>query len=149
MKTVLCFGTFDLLHPGHGHYFAQAEKLGDKVVVVVARDRTVLDVKGQLPSMNEDARLQAVAAHPCVDEAYLGNHDDKYRIVEEIKPDVILLGYDQQAFTDKLEDELERRDIDAEIRRAEALEPERYKSSLLREDTMPRVVDGDEDELPI
>lgn len=132
MKKVLCFGTFDLLHPGHANYFSQAQKLGDKVVVVVARDRTVLDVKGQLPSTNEDERLRAVAAHPSVDEAYLGNHDDKYRIVEEINPDVILLGYDQKAFTDNLESELIRRGVSAEIRRAEPFEPQRNKSSLLK-----------------
>lgn len=149
MKTVLCFGTFDLIHPGHSAYFEQAKKLGDRVAVIVARDRTVLDVKGQLPSMNEDARLEAVAAHPSVDEAYLGNHDDKYRIVEEIKPDIILLGYDQQAFTDQLENELERRGIFAEIRRAHAFEPHRYKSSLLRPLRLPASLNQDEDEFPV
>ncbi|HLC71304.1 MAG TPA: adenylyltransferase/cytidyltransferase family protein, partial [Candidatus Nanoarchaeia archaeon] len=38
MKTVMCFGTFDILHPGHLHYLQQAKKYGDYLMVVIARD---------------------------------------------------------------------------------------------------------------
>ncbi len=148
MSTVLCLGTFDLLHPGHEDYFRQAHALGDRVAVVVARDATVLAVKGQLPAMNEQERLEKVAAHPLVDEARLGYPGDKYRVVEEIKPDLILLGYDQQAFTDGLGDEMIKRGLQVEIQRAVPFEPHRWKSSLLRQELA--FADGaDEDALPL
>ena len=150
MKTVLCFGTFDGLHPGHESYFCQAKALGERVVVVVSRDATVLDVKGQLPARFEGDRVKAVASHPAVDEAKLGNPGDKYAVIEVVKPDIILLGYDQRAFTETLEQELVKRSITAEVRRAEPFEPNRYKSSLLRT-TLPEVglERDEEDALPL
>ena len=131
-KTVLCFGTFDLLHAGHEDYFRQAREHGDRLVVVVARDVTVVDVKGELPSMGEDERLRVVEEHALVDEAMLGHTDDKYRIIQEIQPDVICLGYDQEAFTDDLDIELTRRGLTATVVRCEPYFPDTFKSSLLR-----------------
>ncbi len=129
--TVLCFGTFDRLHPGHEDYFRQARELGGRVVVVVARDETVQEVKGRQPLQSEEVRLKAVAQHPLVSEARLGLPGDKYRIIEEIHPDIILLGYDQQAFTDSLEETLRARRISCMVKRATPYKPEIYKSSLL------------------
>lgn len=129
--TVLCFGTFDRLHPGHEDYFRQAKRFGDRVVVVVARDETVQAVKGHETMQPEQVRLEAVAQHPLVSEARLGLAGDKYRIIEEIRPDLILLGYDQQAFTESLQDILRSRGLSCTVMRAEPYKPEIYKSSLL------------------
>ena len=56
-----------------------------------------------------------------------------YAPVREYRPDVIALGYDQEAFVEGLErlvfDEL----LDIKIVRLEAYKPEKYKSSILRE----------------
>ena len=130
--TVMCFGTFDGLHPGHEDYFKQAREHGDKLVVVVARDNTVVDVKGNLPATNEAERLYKVQEHPLVDEAMLGYPDDKYRVIEEIQPDIICLGYDQEAFTDTLDVELTRRGLAASVIRCQPYFPDTYKTSLLR-----------------
>ncbi|MFA5935362.1 MAG: adenylyltransferase/cytidyltransferase family protein [Patescibacteria group bacterium] len=142
-KTVMCFGTFDRLHPGHEDYFRQAAAHGDRLVVVIARDATVVDVKGDLPSMNEDERLAAVQQHVLVDEAVLGQVEDKYRVIEEYVPDVICLGYDQETFTDTLDIELTRRGLAATVVRCEAYFPDAFKSSLLRG---ARVADADFEE---
>lgn len=130
--TVMCFGTFDGLHQGHDDYFRQSREQGDRLVVVVARDVTVVDVKGDLPATNEQDRLRAIQDHPLVDEGVLGYHDDKYRIIQEIQPDVICLGYDQEAFTDSLDVELARRGLAASVVRCEPFYPDTFKSSLLR-----------------
>lgn len=131
MSTVLVLGTFDGLHKGHEDYFRQAKEHGDRVVAVVARDRTVLDVKGQLPRIGEEARRRAVHDHALVDLALLGREGDKLDVVRELKPDVIVLGYDQEAFTDDLEDKLRARGLNCRVVRAEAYHPDVYKSSLL------------------
>jgi FAD synthetase len=140
VKTVMCFGTFDGLHPGHEDYFRQAREHGDRLIVVVARDATVVDVKGDLPSNNEQDRLMAVEDHALVDEAVLGHLDDKYRVIEEYQPDIICLGYDQETFTDTLDVELTRRGLAATVVRCEAYFPDTFKSSLLRG---ARVADDD------
>lgn len=133
MGTVLCFGTFDGLHPGHSDLFRQAREHGERLVVCVARDATVEEVKGRPPLFDEAARLAAVQSDPLVDEARLGYSDDRYRLIEEVAPDVIVLGYDQSAFTDGLSDALAGRGQTPTIVRAEPFHPDRYKSSLLND----------------
>lgn len=131
MTTVLCFGTFDGLHPGHEDYFRQARELGERVIVIVALDETVQAVKNHNPRLDQDQRQQVVNDHPLVDEALLGQPGDKYQVIEQVKPNIILLGYDQQAFIDRLETELTERGMKVDIRRASPYHPEEYKSSKL------------------
>jgi len=75
---VLASGTFDLLHFGHVRFLEEAKRAGDedaKLVVVVARDRTVVERKGERPVMSEDQRRALVEALRVVDEAILGFED--------------------------------------------------------------------------
>jgi FAD synthetase len=152
-KIVMCFGAFDGLHPGHEDYFRQAKEHGDELMVVVARDTTVVDVKGNLPERNEQDRLHTVMDHPLVDDARLGYPGDKYRIIEEVNPDIICLGYDQEAFTENLDAELARRGLSANIVRAEPFFPDQFKSSLLRgmreEEPSPEEAEYEENGLPL
>ncbi len=134
MKKVLVFGTFDGIHPGHENFFAQAAALGNELHAVIALDSTVRKVKQKQPRFSQTERKNMVENHPLVKAAYLGDPDDKYRIIETINPDIIALGYDQRAFTDQLESELKARGIHARIVRLEAYHPELYKTSKLREE---------------
>ena len=133
MKKVLVFGTFDILHPGHEYFLKKAKEHGDFLVAVVARDLTVKQVKKLMPDNNELERLKAVKKLDMVDDAVLGSMDsDKYKIIEKIKPDVICLGYDQKAFVDNLQAELEKRGLKPEIVRIDAYKPEEHKSSYYK-----------------
>lgn len=129
---VLAFGTYDILHPGHEYFLQSAKSLGDELFVVVARDDTVVGVKGKVPHNDEQQRLAAVKALPFVDGVVLGNPGDKYAIIEEIRPDIIALGYDQYTFVDALVDELNARGLNPKIVRLKSHEPDTYKSSKLR-----------------
>ncbi len=132
MSIVMCFGIFDGLHAGHEDYFKQAREHGDKLFVVVARDTTVLDLKGELPRINETDRLSAVGDHELVEEVFLLYAEDKYRIIEEIQPEIICLSDDQDLFSDDLDIELTRRGLATNVVRCTPYFPEEYKSSLLR-----------------
>ncbi len=133
MKKVLVFGTFDIFHKGHEFYLKQARKHGDILVVVVALDSTVKKVKGKLPVNNESKRLAKIQSLDYVDLAVLGNKQDKYAVIEELKPDVIVLGYDQGFFTALLKEELSKRGLNIDIIRIkESFKPEKYKSSKLK-----------------
>ncbi len=133
MKTVMCAGTFDIVHPGHLYFFSEAKKYGDRLVVVVARDSTSEKLKGKKPLHNEKERLEAVRSLEIVDKAVLGREGGIFDIVEEIKPDVICLGYDQKVQKQEVDDELKRRGIKAEVIRIGSYMPNIYKSSKLRE----------------
>ncbi len=99
----MVFGTFDILHPGHLFLFTEAKKLGDSLVVIVARDTTVQTVKNIQIQNNEKTRLKNIVDLNIADKVILGNIDDKYQVIREENPDTIALGYDQTAFTDNLE----------------------------------------------
>lgn len=92
---VMTTGVFDLLHPGHLHMLEEAKKLGDELVVVLARDESATREKHR-PITPEEHRRQMVEALKPVDRAVLGHKGDYYRIVTELKPDIIALGYDQK-----------------------------------------------------
>lgn len=132
MTKVLVFGSFDLIHPGHHYLFKEAKKLGKELFVVVARDSTIRKTKNHEPKFDENERLKHVQEISYVDKAVLGNPGDKYKIIETIKPDIIVLGYDQHIFTERLEEELDKRKLKAKIIRIQAHKPEIYKSSLLK-----------------
>jgi len=132
MKLVMCTGTFDTIHPGHLYYLSEAKKFGDKLIVVVARDETSEKFKGKKPSRNEKERLEQLRSLEIVDETVLGKPGNIFNIIEEIKPDVICLGYDQKVQKQELEDELRKRNIKAEVIRIGSYMPNVYKSSKIR-----------------
>lgn len=94
MKTVMATGVFDIIHLGHIFFLKESKKLGDELVVVVARDSTARK-NGKSPVMDETTRLAIVSELKPVDRAVLGHEGDIFRIVGEIKPEIITLGYDQ------------------------------------------------------
>ncbi len=131
-KKVLAFGTFDILHKGHEFYLKEARKHGDILNVVVARDSTVKQLKGEFPLNSESKRLSVIQALDYVDNAFLGYEKDKYKIIEELKPDIICIGYDQNSFTDNLEAILRDRGLTTKIIKFEkGFKPEIYKTSKL------------------
>lgn len=133
MKKVLVFGSFDLVHEGHKYFFREAKKLGDKLIVVVARDSTIREFKKHQPKFNEEERVNHIRDLELADEVKLGYDGDKWRIIEEIKPDIIALGYDQNSYTKGLKKGMKKRGLDIEIVRLKNYKPERYKSRLMKE----------------
>jgi FAD synthetase len=132
LKKVLVFGTFDLLHDGHKYFLEESKKLGDKLFVVVARDKTVGQIKGIIPKQNESERLKNVEKTGIADKVLPGSNSNYYSVLSEIKPDIICLGYDQRAFVNNLDEELESRGLKTNIIRIKSHKPEVFKSSILR-----------------
>jgi len=114
MVKVMATGTFDLLHMGHIYYLKEAKKLGDVLVVVVATDATVRKLKHD-PITPQDIRVNLIKELKIVDEAYLGHEQDMYAIVEEIKPDIIALGFDQIHDATTIKNELKKRKLNVQI----------------------------------
>jgi FAD synthetase len=114
MVKVMATGTFDLLHMGHIYYLREAKKLGDTLVVVVATDSTVQKLKHN-PITPQEIRLNLIKELKMVDEAYLGHEDDMYTIVQEIKPDIIALGFDQIHNDVEIKNELKKRKLNIKL----------------------------------
>lgn len=103
-KTVVVFGIFDGIHDGHRDLFRQAKEHGDELVVIVGRDSASLRWKGKNPMYTEETRLKLVAKEEHVDQAMLGDEDQStYGVLDRVQPDIICLGYDQDALKKDLE----------------------------------------------
>lgn len=123
---VLTFGTFDRFHPGHRAYLSQAQSRGE-LFVVVARDASVVHIKGRASLQHEDERVAGVRKEFPTATVMLGDPVDYLRPVRDVNPDLIMLGYDQQLPPGVLES-----DLPCSVERAKPFEPETHKSSLRR-----------------
>jgi FAD synthetase len=126
IRRVMCFGTFDNLHPGHLSYLSQARGYGDYLIVVAARDVNVKKLKGKFPRQNEKSRLRKIKNLSFVDEAVLGQLRDKFKVIKKFGPSVICLGYDQAADIQKL-----KKVFFGQIVRLKPYKEHIYKSSKL------------------
>jgi len=118
MKKIATFGVFDLIHPGHVKFLEKCKSLvkNSELIVVIARDATAVKEKGKKPIMSEEHRKYVIQSLKTVDKTILGNEgSDKLKIVEEIKPDIIVLGYDQTWDEKGLKKELEKRGLKIQI----------------------------------
>jgi FAD synthetase len=128
VTRVVAQGTFDLVHPGHVHYLEEAAGMGDELHVIVARRRNVTHKPE--PVLPDRQRRDVVAALDAVDEAHLGHPADFLVPIQEIDPDVIVLGHDQHHDAEAVRAALDGRGVDCEVVRASAREP-RYAGELL------------------
>ena len=125
MVKVLVFGSFDIVHKGHVYFLKTAKALGDELVVVVGRDKTIKEVKGVLPLHKEKERVKDVSSLGIADEVILGGLGDKFKVIEEVGPDIIALGYDQESFSYGLKGELVKRGLVIKVMRLDGFKVEK------------------------
>ena len=120
---VVATGVFDILHLGHAHFLNAAKEHGDELVVIIANDDTVRRMKGE-PILSDVIRAEVVSHLKPVDRVVIGRTGDMLDIiVDEIKPDIIALGYDQRLFTrEALASKLFKRGIEVKVVRLPEME---------------------------
>lgn len=128
MKKVMVAGTFDIIHPGHLHFFEQAKAHGDHLSVVVSHD-----CRGK-PGVrhSQQERVWAVSVLSMVDEVVKGSDGDMFNILKQVQPHVLCLGYDQNVDDVKVQQFVNENGLSTKIVRCQAHMPELFKSSLLR-----------------
>ena len=112
-KRVVATGTFDIIHPGHIMFLEEAKKFGDELIVIVAREKNVKHKPK--PVIPEEQRRKVVEALKPVDRAILGDRDDIFKPILELRPDVIVLGYDQHFDESWLQEELGKRGVNCRV----------------------------------
>jgi len=88
-------GCFDLLHPGHVSLLAQARAACDRLVVGLNSDASVQRLKGHTrPVQSEMARATVLASLADVDRVVIFGEDTPLRLINALKPDVLIKGAD-------------------------------------------------------
>ena len=130
---MLAGGVFDIIHPGHIHTLNAAKALGDVLVVAVATDKTTKKMKKRPPLHSQELRRELVSSLSMVDKAVVGHEDDIFETVKEIKPDIIVLGYDQIHQEKFIDDGCKRINLNIEIVRLQSPVPDLSSSEIQKE----------------
>lgn len=94
-RVVFTNGCFDVLHAGHLALLRQAATLGDVLVVGINDDASVTRLKGEgRPFTPQDERCALVGALDCVDAVTLFSEDTPLRLIEQVRPAVLVKGAD-------------------------------------------------------
>ena len=135
-KRVVVFGVFDGVHDGHRDCFRQAREFGDHLIVIVGRDGPAFRLKDQSPRYSEAERLDLVAREHWVAAAVLGDEElSTYQVLEQLNPDLICLGYDQQVLGEDLQMWMDGTGKSIPMHFMKPYKPRRFHSSLLYQNT--------------
>ncbi len=95
-KTVVFTnGCFDILHPGHTRYLAEARKLGDALLVAINSDRSVRELKGPArPIFPQHERAEILAALSVVDFVTIFDDPTPQKLIARLLPQVLVKGGD-------------------------------------------------------
>lgn len=92
-------GVFDILHPGHVRYLADARAQGDVLIIGLNSDASVrrLDKGPDRPLNPEQERAEVLAAMRVVDAVVIFDEETPLEIVTALQPDVLVKGADWAA----------------------------------------------------
>jgi rfaE bifunctional protein nucleotidyltransferase chain/domain len=94
-RVVLTNGCFDLIHTGHTRYLEAARAAGDCLVVAVNSDDSVRQLKGsKRPIIPLEERMEILAGFAFVDWVVAFSERDPYRLIEEVRPSMLVKGGD-------------------------------------------------------
>ena len=104
IKTVLTYGTFDLLHYGHLEILRRASLLGDKLIVGVSTDK-FNEIKGKSCVLPYEKRKELLESIDYVDKVIPEDSwDQKTTDIQDYNIDVFVMGNDWEGKFDKLKD---------------------------------------------
>jgi len=95
-KVVFTNGCFDIIHSGHIALLKEASKLGDRLIIGLNSDESVMRIKRK-PITNVQDRKEILQSIDGVDEVIIFTEDTPYELIEQLKPDVIVKGGDYDA----------------------------------------------------
>jgi rfaE bifunctional protein nucleotidyltransferase chain/domain len=94
-SIVFTNGCFDLIHPGHATYLAQAASLGNRLVVGINSDQSVQRLKGtHRPIQDENSRSLIMASLHVVSAVIIFNEETPLDLIKLISPDFLVKGGD-------------------------------------------------------
>ncbi|PJK17013.1 glycerol-3-phosphate cytidylyltransferase [Chryseomicrobium excrementi] len=103
-KTVLTYGTYDLLHWGHIHLLERAKALGDELIVGLSTDE-FNDVKKKEAYHSYEHRKYILESIRHVDRVIPEKHwDQKIQDVLDYNVDIFVMGDDWEGAFDFLKD---------------------------------------------
>ncbi|MCD4650653.1 MAG: D-glycero-beta-D-manno-heptose 1-phosphate adenylyltransferase [Candidatus Cloacimonetes bacterium] len=96
-RLIFTNGCFDIIHAGHVLYLREARQQGDILVIGLNSDASVRRLKGSTRPVNsQEDRAIVLAALEAVDYVVIFDEDTPYKLISQLKPDVLVKGGDWQ-----------------------------------------------------
>jgi glycerol-3-phosphate cytidylyltransferase len=103
-KTILTYGTFDLLHYGHLEILKRASLLGNKLIVGLSTDK-FNEIKGKTCVLPYQKRKELIESLDYVDKVIPENNwDQKVTDIKDNDIDIFVIGDDWEGKFDELKD---------------------------------------------
>jgi len=95
LKVVFTNGCFDLLHRGHIEVLSKAADLGDRLIVGMNSDTSIMKLKGEKrPILDESSRSIILASLSFVDAVVVFTEETPLNLIINLKPDIVAKGGD-------------------------------------------------------
>lgn len=106
--TVMCHGTFDIVHPGHIRHLMYAKEKGDVLIASLTADKFIIKKKDG-PFIPEELRARNLAALEIVDFVVIDYHEKPIENLLLLKPDYYVKGfeYSKDGIHPKTKEEME------------------------------------------
>ncbi len=94
-SIVFTNGCFDIVHAGHVDYMEKAKQMGDVLIVGLNSDSSIKNIKdSKRPIVSEKYRLKLLAGLSSIDYIVTFDEETPIKLIEEIKPDILVKGKD-------------------------------------------------------
>lgn len=112
MKTVVTFGTFDLLHNGHVRLLRKASELGDTLIVGISSDKLNFEKKQKKVVYSQELRSELLLSLKYVDAVFIEESlDKKVEYLKKFKADILVMGSDWKGKFDFCKNEIKDLDV--------------------------------------
>lgn len=131
IEKIMLFGSFDGIHPGHEYLINRARDISPNIILIIAHDQVIIDIKKQNPIYNLTKRISHLQEKFADITIVAGDTQvGLWSAIKEYRPNTIMVGYDQHGLKRALESIKDKYGFI--IIKADPYHPEKYKSSLLR-----------------
>ena len=90
-NSVVCYGSFNVLHPGHFRYLSWAKSQGDKLTVIVTSIDRSINPEDDI-SFPIIERAESIASIEDVDQVIISSGSNLENYINIIRPELLVLG---------------------------------------------------------
>ena len=108
-------GVFDMFHVGHLNILRRAKEECEYLIVGVTTDELCFKRKSKYPIINQNDRMEIIAAIKYVDEVVEQDNMDKFAAVKRYGANVVFVGSDWQGTPAWVEYEEQLKKIDVSV----------------------------------
>ena len=99
-RLVVCYGHFNVIHPGHMRYLKYARTLGETLIVALQDDAALLKTQAK-NYFSQEERAEGISSLHIVDHVVILDHGQLNIFIERVHPNALVLGSEHEYERDK------------------------------------------------